>query len=43
VDRQVVALKNTPSRRARIGTKILALGSFALAVAAVVEISLGRV
>jgi hypothetical protein len=30
-------------RLAGLGTKVLALGSFALAVAAVVEISMGRV
>jgi cell division septum initiation protein DivIVA len=40
-----VAFKGSasPRRRGRIATKLLAVGSFAAAVAAVVEISMGRV
>ena len=36
------AFKGRRNRASRMGTKVLALGSFGLAVAAVVEISMGR-
>lgn len=35
--------RRSPGRWGRLGTKLLALGSFGMAVAAVVEISLGRI
>jgi hypothetical protein len=38
-----VAFKGRRQRASRMSTKLLALGSFGLAVAAVVEISMGRI